>query len=137
MHQQAVELGCLNANGSIALCYEKGIGVKKNVTKAFEMYKEEAAKGDLESIYNVGVCYERGTGVKSNIESAMIFYSKAASRDHPSASFNLGCIYASGRAGGDEYATKAIECFLAAEVNGHERARETRLHLMSAFGMCE
>ncbi|KAF0561985.1 kinase-like protein [Gigaspora margarita] len=45
-----------------ARCYENGIGVEKDIKKAFEYYQQSAEIGHIDGIYNVGRCYENGIG---------------------------------------------------------------------------
>ena len=53
----------------LARCYEEGIGVEKNLTRAAEIYHEQANIGNLmdkkASAY-YGMCLIHGHGVKQN-----------------------------------------------------------------------
>src|SRR5436190_2235732 len=44
----------------LAIFYQIEIGTEKNEIKAFELYKEAADKGDVNSINNLGYCYQEG-----------------------------------------------------------------------------
>ncbi|KAF0559396.1 kinase-like protein [Gigaspora margarita] len=43
-------------------CYENGIGVEKDMKRAFEYYQQSAEIGHADGINNVGRCYENGIG---------------------------------------------------------------------------
>ena len=62
----------------IGYAYLEGIGVEKDLVKAFEYTKKGAELGDRDAQYNIGTMYEDGVGVNSDIEQAKIWYKKAA-----------------------------------------------------------
>ena len=76
--------------------YEKGKGVEKNLTLAFELYKKAAEMG-LDSAQNsLGVCYGEALGVFEDKEKAFYWYQKAAEQGHALAQSNLSSCYAQG-----------------------------------------
>ncbi|WP_414683523.1 tetratricopeptide repeat protein [Mucilaginibacter sp.] len=44
----------------LAVSYEIGVGVKKNLPLAFKYYQKAALLGDKQSIYETGRCYVQG-----------------------------------------------------------------------------
>lgn len=48
----------------LAVCYEKGTGVRKSEKKAAMFYLKAALLGDEQAAYEVGRCYWHGLGVK-------------------------------------------------------------------------
>jgi TPR repeat protein len=46
---KAAEQGDVNAQWCLAVCYEKGNGVKKDLTNAIEWYTKAAEQGDKEA----------------------------------------------------------------------------------------
>lgn len=76
--------------------YEKGKGVEKNTTLAFELYQKAAEMG-LDSAQNkLGACYEDGVGVFSDKEKAFHWYQKAAEQGYAPAQANLSSCYSLG-----------------------------------------
>ncbi len=61
----------------LAVCYEKGVGVKKNTKKAMEHYLKAALYGDKQSFYEVGRGYYYGIGFKTDKTLAKIWLDKA------------------------------------------------------------
>lgn len=62
----------------LAISYEKGIGVRKSLKRAFENYVRAALLGDAQSYFEVGRMYFHGLGTARNRILAEIWYSKAA-----------------------------------------------------------
>ncbi len=62
----------------MAVCYEKGTGVKKNEKKAATLYLRAALLGDKQSIYEVGRCYWHGLGVKRDRAIASAWLDQAS-----------------------------------------------------------
>lgn len=86
----------------IAVKYENGTGVEKDLIRAFELYKQAAAKGEARAQYAVGDIYSEpslypsiGITVK-NLELSSEFYSKAALQGHSGALNSLGRCYKKG-----------------------------------------
>jgi uncharacterized protein len=61
----------------LAICYEEGLGVKKDERTAFELYLKAALEGDKDSIYSIGRCYYHGIGVIPDKQLALIWLEKA------------------------------------------------------------
>lgn len=62
----------------VALCYETGYGIEKDISKAFAWYKKAADEGDGRACYKVGLFYENGVSVKADRERAFRYFKKAA-----------------------------------------------------------
>lgn len=73
----------------LAKCYEKGIGVQKNLREAFELYKSAAEKGDAIAQYKLGECYEYGKGCSENISLAIDWYKKSSFQNFLKAKIKL------------------------------------------------
>lgn len=52
----------LDAAFNLGLCYELGMGVKKDMKMAMECYRQAARRGHIKANYNLGVFYARGLG---------------------------------------------------------------------------
>jgi len=59
-YEKAVEGGRKEAMNDLALLYLKGTGVKKNILKAFELFKKAALLGDAAAQVNVALLYAWG-----------------------------------------------------------------------------
>ncbi|EJK50203.1 hypothetical protein THAOC_30853 [Thalassiosira oceanica] len=67
-----------------------GLGLQKNMQKAFEMWTEAAELGSVDALYNLGVAYSRGVGVQKDKTKGAEFYTKAAMQGHVLSRHNLG-----------------------------------------------
>lgn len=74
-------------------CYEK-----REYTKAFQFFLEEAQKGDAEAEFWVGRCYDRGEGVQKNSQAALEWYTRSAKQGYFKAQYNLAQMYYEGNA---------------------------------------
>jgi TPR repeat protein len=54
-----------------------GVGINKNIKKAFEHYLKAALLGDRQAIYEVGRCIYYGLGVSKNLSIASIWLEHA------------------------------------------------------------
>lgn len=74
----------------------------KDVTKAFKLFQDAAAKGDAFSEFNLGLYYLKGReeqnfSVPQDTEMALHWFQRAASRLHAGAQFKLGIMYSFGQ----------------------------------------
>lgn len=79
-----------------AICYKYGIGISKNLSKAFEYYQKSADLGNSIAMHNLGQCYEEGTGVESDEQKAFEWYQKSAELENPNALCCLALCYEKG-----------------------------------------
>jgi len=64
---------------NLALCYEQGIGVNKNMNTAKRLYEIASSLGHAKAFYNLGVIYAQGLGgVHKNFDQAKKLFDKAA-----------------------------------------------------------
>ena len=75
----------------LALLYEKGLGVRQNYYKAFNLYNavinneyiydnhDDVIKEYIATLYKLGELYEKGLGVKQDYVEAKIYYRNSAS----------------------------------------------------------
>lgn len=61
----------------LAVCYAKGVGVRRSDRKAIECYLQSAVLGDEQSAFEVGRCYWHGIGVKRDRRIANIWLAHA------------------------------------------------------------
>ena len=73
-YARAATYSCLN---SLGFMYEKGLGVKKDLTKAVRCYQEAANRNDGRAQMNLGRMYRDGLGVQQNLVEAYKWFSLA------------------------------------------------------------
>lgn len=61
----------------LAIRYEKGNGVEKNLQTAFELYVASAALGYCDASYRVALAYQEGNGINKNPTRAFYYYKRA------------------------------------------------------------
>ncbi len=86
-----------NRQFALALRYENGTGIKKNLPQAFNWYQRAAKNGNAKAQFNLASLYENGEGTKQNIAQAIHWYTAAANNGDANAQVNLGNRYAEGR----------------------------------------
>lgn len=94
----------------LAYMYENGLGVKRNVTKAIELYKISIGKGCYCSSYNLAYLYEYGIGCKIDYNKAIELYESAIIKEIDGALNNLAHLYFTRTDGNINY-TKAKHLF--------------------------
>lgn len=65
--------------------YLEGIGVEKNLKKAFYWTERAARHGDWDAQYNLAEFYENGLEVEPDLEKSKYWYQQAALQGHDSA----------------------------------------------------
>lgn len=77
-HMELAEKGYPLAECQIGYFYLEGLGVQKDLAKAFYWTKRAADHGDRDGQYNLGLFYEDGIGVERDLGKAKIWYKAAA-----------------------------------------------------------
>jgi TPR repeat protein len=94
--QSAATTGDAAAQYRLALAYENGDGVPKNLSLAFQWCKKAADQGNSGAETNLGVMYRLGEGVDENRAIAVQWYEKASRQGNANAMFDLGTAYYNG-----------------------------------------
>ena len=81
-HLALAEGGYPLAECQVGYFYLEGLGVEKNLAKAFEWSKRGAEHGDRDAQYNLGCFYEEGTGTDADLGQAKYWYRQAAKQNH-------------------------------------------------------
>ncbi len=126
-YQRAAEAGFINARDNLADLYQKGLGVEKDESKAFEMYQEayERSYGtDLHAVYRLGCCYRDGKGIAKDAKKAYQFFEDAADRGHSESAWELVACYYHGF-GTDKNLEAACHWCRDAAERGHVEAMYT------------
>lgn len=69
-YQCAAEKHHAGAHNNLGICYEFGLGTKKDVERAFMHYKLASSLGDEFGHCNVGHCYQHGIGIGIDLTAA-------------------------------------------------------------------
>lgn len=77
-HMELAEKGYPLAECQIGYFYLEGLGVQKDLEKAFYWTERASNHGDRDAQYNLGCFYEDGIGVGRDLEKAKIWYKSAA-----------------------------------------------------------
>lgn len=122
---------CYHASYQLSKLYEQGLGVKKDLKKAAELYNDARSRNDLPPIltpdedvktvgidrlwhiavykkdplaqYELGRRYETGEGVEKDKVRATEWYSRAAEQNNPDALYALAMIDIDDTKGNDHY----------------------------------
>lgn len=120
LYNTAMEQGEIFAALSLAKLYEDGTVVKKDYTKAFNLYKK-IFTFNSDAQYKLGYFYENGLSVKKDIYEAIRYYQMASSNKNQYAEKYLGDLYFKGELLDKDY-SKAAKYFENAIVYGNESA---------------
>ena len=112
----AAEKGHKKAQYRLGRCYEKGRGVSKDETAAFQWYTKSAAQDYAKGQYALGNCYKEGLGTAKDHKKAFEYFTKAAQHDNADAQYQLGKCYMKGK-GTTADAKKAASWFKKAVSN--------------------
>lgn len=96
LNEVAMAAGSLAAYHNMGNLYRKGLGVKKDFARAFELYLYAAERGHPEDQNNVGYMYFQGQGVKQDYAKAKVWLEKAANQNWGASYDKLGLIYLKG-----------------------------------------
>ncbi len=96
LNEIAMKAGSLAAYHNMGNLYRKGLGVEKDLPKAFELYLYAAERGHVEDMSNVGYMYMQGQGVKQDYAQALKWLSLAAEQNWSWALDKIGLIYMKG-----------------------------------------
>ncbi|NMP14941.1 tetratricopeptide repeat protein [Thalassotalea sp. Y01] len=91
-----VDLGHPQALYHQATMYERGLGVKKSQTKAFELYQRAAKRGIPEAQFNIAQMYLEGRGTIVDKRQGFEYTKRAADKGLAAAQFNLALMYQEG-----------------------------------------
>lgn len=84
------------AKHNLGFLYYYGIGTTKNLTSAFNLYKESAEQGNDGAQYDLAHMYASGKGTLKNLKKAFYWFKKSAEQDNMSAQLFLGLSYDNG-----------------------------------------
>lgn len=93
---EMAQAGDAEAMVALGYCYENGIGVEKDASRAFSLYEASAEKGCANGIYNKGICIGFGIGTEKNPAGYFDNIKRAAEMGFAPAQNDLGWCYECG-----------------------------------------
>jgi TPR repeat protein len=93
-----------------------------NRQKAFQLWMQDAQKGDTDAQYHIALCYRDGDAVAKDPQEALRWLKMSAERGFGSSQMELGRFYAVGLAGAVD-GNEARKWYEKAIANGNVRAR--------------
>jgi TPR repeat protein len=91
------EYGYGHAEYGLGTMYEQGLGVPKDLKKAFDLFHAAEAEGNIKAMVKVAWMYENGKGIEKDYEMAIYWYSSAAESGNADAQTNLTRMYEEGK----------------------------------------
>jgi hypothetical protein len=92
IEQFQAEQGDAEAQFSLAVRYEMGQGVERNMDQAVEWYTKAANGGHAQAQFRLAQLYEKGEGVEKNSVESDAWYAAAASNGHQAAQERIRAI---------------------------------------------
>lgn len=77
----------------LGICYQKGYGVEKDETRAFQLFLKSSEMGSLEAQFQLAEAYHFGKGILRDDKKAMDLYYKTAQKGHSISEFMVGLYY--------------------------------------------
>jgi len=112
---------CLHCVNLLGHCYDNGIGVEKDISKAVRLYQRAIDMGNPLAMFNLAVCYKYGQGVEKDLSKAVGLYQQAADMGNSNAMNNLGNCYNHGQ-GVEKDISKAVGLYQRAADMGNPLA---------------
>eukprot|EP00761_Pharyngomonas_kirbyi_P014899 gb/GECH01014930.1/.p1 GENE.gb/GECH01014930.1/~~gb/GECH01014930.1/.p1 ORF type:complete len:749 (+),score=195.82 gb/GECH01014930.1/:1-2247(+) len=84
LYQKAASQGDAEAQNSLGICYEEGIYVEKDLTKAAELFRASSSQGNGNGAFNLGIMILEGRGgLEEDLETTLSLFKKAHRSGHP------------------------------------------------------
>lgn len=127
--------GNVKAMYDVGKLYERGRGVKKDISKAAEFFQKAASARNPSAQARLGILYFEGRGVKQSYKKALSLLNSAAKENIPSAQFQLANMYELGT-GVSQNLSKAITWYKKADKYGYylAKAKVSRLQKLLKTG---
>jgi len=113
------------AQFNVAVMYEYGRGVEKNVKESAKWYKISADQGLDKAEFHLAVMYSNGQGVLQDYKEAFKWFLLAAENGNSSAQHNLALMYGKGQGVSEDIYRLHMWLNIAAS-NGNQNSYEAR-----------
>jgi len=116
------QTGDAEAIYQFGMCFKNYHGVKRDYTKAAELFVIAAERGSIDAVFELGQAFEKGHGVRKDYSKAVTLYQSASSRGSTEATVQLGYCYLNGT-GIEQDINKAFELWTRAANAGNTMAK--------------
>ena len=123
--ERAAKSGIVPAHFRLGGIYEKGLGVRKDLSAARSHYIAAAERGHAKAMHNLAVLYAEGIDGKPDYNNAATWFRRAAARGIADSQFNLGILFARG-IGVDQNLAESYKWFALAAIQGDRDAAKKR-----------
>ena len=106
----------------LGIYYGNGTGVKRDSTRALNLYHEAHKGGDIWASANIAEAYEEGKGVEVDFDQAMEWFRKSLDLGNYGAHMDIGRLLENGLTGEQDYSGAAQHYESAIEKDGDPRA---------------
>jgi len=120
---ESSKLAFVPAFVKLGMCYQQGLGTKKDPQEAFKWFKKAAYEDNAEGIFRLACCYLLGEGVEKDRKQAVKLFIRAAKKSSPRALIALLFLqennslspffHGDDKAANDESATKKNSSYLS------------------------
>ncbi|KAI9207742.1 uncharacterized protein BJ171DRAFT_254553 [Polychytrium aggregatum] len=93
LFEHSAEMGNVEAQYKLAMCYMKGHGIHRNFDEAFHWLTKAAQHNHVEAQATLGECFEDGLGTLPDLPRALYWYSTAALNGSALSMTNLARCY--------------------------------------------
>lgn len=114
--------GNVEAQYSIGVMYEDGLGVEQDNVEAMKWYRKASEGGYARAGRAIGWLYQNGKGVDKDLGKAVEWYRKAAEQGYPVAQFDMGVMYDNGW-GVEKDCVEAVRWYRKAAEHDHASAQ--------------
>ena len=115
--ERAADQGLAPAQFRLGALYEKGIGVRKDLVRARDLYLAASRKGNGKAMHNLAVLYAEGVNGTADYEAAAAWFRRAADHGIKDSQYNLAILYGRGIGVTQNYA-EAYKWFVLAANRG-------------------
>jgi TPR repeat protein len=91
--KKSAESGNIIAQNRLALNYELGIGVQRDLEQSFFWYLKSAESGNVSAQFNVSIAYEEAEGTHMDLEKSLFWAEKAANANDFQSCLRAGRLY--------------------------------------------
>ena len=116
------EAGEEKAQMDLAMCYRKGLGIKRDDAKAFTLWQKASAQGNQDAEFRVAISYLQGEGVERDEKISFYKFLALADKGYGKAQFAVGNAYMGGL-GVKKDEIKAFDWYKKAAENNEPNAQ--------------
>lgn len=109
----AARAGDAEAQYTLGVMYESGLGAPPDPAAAFDWYRKAEAQGHPGATFAIAEMYDSGESPQADPAMAFFWYLKAAQRGHPGGQLLVGSYYMIGMLVEDDYARAFLWLTLA------------------------